>query len=325
MSDQATALRRAMERARTHSPAAVQPHINAVHPDVGDSTVMAVALPRASQPRLQLAKAIAVSSGKGGAGKSNIAVNMAVALSGLGLKVCLLDADMGLANADVLCNLTPKQTLEHVVAGKCKLWEAIMFAPGGFRLIPGASGVARMAELGQEERRRVLYQLAALERVADVLIIDTGAGISSMVVTFAAAAHTTVVVTTPEPTALTDAYGMIKTLCARAPDARIELVVNMCTSTEEAMRVFGRMDRVCRTFLRRRIQFGGAVPTDAAVRAAVRQRVPFVLLSPEAPATVAVRNLARRMVGLQDEAPPGEQAGRGFFTRVAKWLGRPDR
>ncbi|MHC4427546.1 MAG: P-loop NTPase, partial [Planctomycetota bacterium] len=125
-----------------------------------------------------LARAIAVTSGKGGVGKTNIAVNLAVTLARDGQRVCLLDGDLGLANADVLCSLTPRLTLEHVVAGRCRLAEAMLLAPGGFRLIPGACGVARLADLGTGDRLSILHQLAALEQVADALIIDTSAGLS---------------------------------------------------------------------------------------------------------------------------------------------------
>lgn len=353
MIDQATQLRRAMQAARSVGPSAggdaavlsIPPSIatgavsfapQPLRPHVIERAAVAApprevpqpqAAPRsngaAAAPRVKLARAVAVSSGKGGVGKSNLAVNIAVAMSRIGLKVGLLDADMGMANADVLCNVTPKMTLEHVVAGKCKLWEAMLLAPGGFRLIPGASGVARMAELSEQHRRGLLQQLAALERVADVLIIDTGAGISPNVLTFAAAAHTTIVTTTPEPTALTDAYGMIKALVSRSADAQVELVVNMVQSEEEGRSVFNRMDRVSRTFLRRPLVYAGAVPMDAAVPLAVRQRVPFVLHAPDAPATIAVQNVARRLVGLDDSpqepAKTAENRG-GFFARVASWL-----
>lgn len=350
MSDQATALRRAIEQARVSrepahghgssddssaaSATGIAVHEETDHglpPSVASGAVSFAPLPGRHRPvprvapaRIKLAKAIAISSGKGGVGKSNLAVNLAVLMSRMGLKVCLLDADMGLANADVLCNLTPKLTLEHVVAGKCKLWEAMMLAPGGFRLIPGASGVARMAELNIDDRRRLLQQLAALERVADVLIIDTGAGINSTVVSFAGAAHTALVTTTPEPTSLTDAYGMIKTLARRTipSESNIELVVNMTISPDEGRNVFGRMERVSRTFLGREIAFAGAIPTDPAVPTSVRQRVPFVLYAPDAPATQALRVLARRLVGVDDpyEVPTVRQQRSGFFARIASWM-----
>ncbi len=249
-----------------------------------------------------LARVIAVSSGKGGVGKSNLAVNLAVMMSGLGLKVCLLDADLGLANADVLCNLTPRLTLEHVLAGRCRLAEAAALAPGGFRLIPGASGVARLADLGLEHRRELLRQLALLERVADVIIIDTGAGIGRNVLAFAAAAHTTLVVTTPEPTAMTDGYGLIKSLSHRDPDRPVQVVVNLVSEAGEAEEVFARLDRVSRAFLNRPLEFGGMIPLDPSVRRAVRMRVPFSLLAPDGAATQAVRRLAVRLAGREERS-----------------------
>jgi len=265
----------------------------------------------------RLAQAIAITSGKGGVGKSNIAVNLAARLALLEQRVCLLDADLGLANADVLCNLSPRLTLEHVVAGRCRLAEVMLLAPGGFRLIPGACGVTRLADLDGPGRLALLEQLEALDRVADALVIDTAAGLSANVLAFAAAARRVVVVTTPEPTAMTDGYGMIKALACRAPGVHIDLVVNMVTSEAEGRSVFDRMSRVSRTFLGLTLEYAGAVPVDAAVRDAVRHRVPFSLLTPDSPATVAVDRLARRLAGRE---PAGEPRG-GFFSRLAGWLG----
>jgi flagellar biosynthesis protein FlhG len=266
-----------------------------------------------------MACAIAVSSGKGGVGKSNLAVNLAVALSGLGRKVCLLDADLGLANADVLCNLTPRLTLEHVVSGRCRLAEAALLAPGGFRLVPGASGVARLADLGEEPRRALLHQLRALEQVADIIVIDTGAGISANVLAFAAAAHRVIVVTTPEPTAITDGYGMIKTLVARSAQPNVDVVVNMVRNEREAQEVFARLDKVSRTFLRTTLSYGGAIPADSAVAEAVRMRVPFVLYAPSSRATEALWKLASRVAGVGSDHAAASHGG--FFGRMASWLG----
>jgi flagellar biosynthesis protein FlhG len=280
----------------------------------------------ASPAPVRMARAIAIASGKGGVGKSNLAVNLAVAMSQRGLKVCLLDADLGMANADVLCNLQPRLTLEHVVTGRCRLTEAMLLAPGGFRLIPGASGVARIADLGPSQRHALLQQLAALDRVADVILIDCGAGISANVVGFAAAAQNVVVTTTPEPTAITDGYGMIKSLLTHSPDVKIHLVVNMASSETEARNVFNRISRVTHTFLNRPIEFAGWVPSDAIVPAAVRQRLPFVLYAPDAPATAAVAKLAQRLTAPEQNEGDGagERTKRGFFGRLATWLGLAD-
>ncbi len=192
-----------------------------------------------------------------------------------------------------------------------------MLAPGGFRLIPGGCGVEKLADLDGAERRGLLSQLAALERVADCVVIDTSAGLSRNVLAFAAAAGRVVVVATPEPTAMTDAYGMIKALARRAPDVRITLVVNMASGDDEGRAVHARMSRVSRTFLRRDVEYGGFLPLDPAVREAVHHRVPFSLYAPGAPATVALRRLAHHLAGRPDpHAGPAE----GLFTRLFDWI-----
>jgi flagellar biosynthesis protein FlhG len=303
---------------------------------------------------VQLARTIGICSGKGGVGKSSLAVNLAVIMSqprevgGMGLKVCLLDADLGMANADVLCNLKPRATLEHVVSGKCELKDAMMLAPGGFWLIPGASGVTGMADLSLTSRNVVLQQLIVLEQIADVILVDCGAGISSNVAAFAAAATTTVVATTPEPTAMTDGYGMVKTLVMRTRDSLapgqahihslrrecegatkpdIRVLVNMATDDREGSAVFARMNRVSATFLDQSLRFAGVIPHDPAVAMAVRQRMPFALFAPESPATRAVRRIATGLVGGElpsqhvDNSVMGSSERPSFFARLAVWLG----
>ena len=276
----------------------------------------------------RIARAIAVSSGKGGVGKTNLAVNLAVAFAARGQRVGLLDADLGLANADVLCGITPRATLEDVVSSERSLEDVMVHAPGGFRLVPGASGVSRLADMGQTQRRNVLDQLLALERSTDVIIVDTGAGIGANSMAFAAAAHSIVVATTPEPTAIADAYGAIKTLVARGCRDGLRLVVNMAASEDEARAVHARIDRVARAFLSTRIEYAGAIPLDPLVPAAVRRRAPFSVVSPDAPASKAVRRLARVLADESAGAGSADQPGdarndhrsdqrKGFLARLA--------
>jgi flagellar biosynthesis protein FlhG len=181
-----------------------------------------------------------------------------------------------------------------------------------------------MADLEGSHRHRLLEQLQALERVADIILIDCGAGISSNVMGFAASASTVVVTTTPEPTAITDGYGMIKSLLSHAPQMNVNLVVNMAYDANEGAGVYGRINRVCRTFLHRTIEFGGTIPTDAAVPIAVRQRVPFVLHAPDSNATAMIRRIAANLAGFDDSEFASESTNEprsGFFGRLAKWLG----
>ena len=327
--DQATRLRelaaeqtgRQGERVRPSTP--VTPSIASMEPSIGE-------------PASSLAHATAFVSGKGGVGKSNLALNLSIALACRGKKVVLFDADMGMANLDVLCGLTPQATLEDVVKGRARLRDVLVTGPGGFQLVPGASGVAAMANLDGLSRRRILSQLSLLDDVADHLLIDMGAGISSSVIPFAAVADRVVVVTTPEPTAMTDAYGVIKTLVSRGFGSRLELVVNMVHSHEEGLGVYRRIERVVDRFLGVKLRLAAVLPHDPLLSSAVRVRKPVLLASPHAPITRAIDGLARSILGIQslsgdlathsgpqasdanEVAEASEQAG--FFHRLARML-----
>lgn len=269
-----------------------------------------------AEPRF--ARAIAVTSGKGGVGKSNLAVNLAAALASMGRRVCLIDADLGLANADVLCNLTPRVTLDDVVHGSASLSEALLTAPGGFRLVPGASGVSRLADMSALRRARLLRELARLERAVDDLIIDTGAGINANVLGFCAAAHLVLLTTTPEPTALTDGYGMLKAILARRTGGPVEVIINQARNMHEGAQVFRRLDRVSRTFLRTPLRHAGTVLDDPRVRDAVRERVPFLVRYPNCIAAREVRRMAAALV----EQPVDSSANSGFLSRLTRWMNR---
>ena len=256
---------------------------------------------------------IAVTSGKGGVGKTNLSVNLAICLAARRLEVMLLDADFGLANADVLLNVQPTANLSHVMSGRCDLSDVITEAPGGFRFVPGASGLTQMANLSVFEQHRVLTLLRDIERDADVLVLDCGAGISRSVTTLAAAADICLVVTTPEPTAITDAYATIKVVSQERPDARVGLVVNLCRSKAEGQNTYERLAGVANRFLEFAVSDFGYILSDDDVVRAVRQRMPLVLRYPRSSAAACVAGIAAR---LARDLETGRDS-RSFLRRVA--------
>lgn len=272
-------------------------------------------LPRGTGSPARRARIVAIASGKGGVGKTNIAVNLAIRLSSLGRKVVLLDADLGTANADVLCNIVPNGTLAHVVAGRRNIGDIMVKAPGGFFLIPGASGLAQMAALAQSERDRLMTQIEHIESVADMIMIDTGAGVSPNVISFAVAADQLLVVTSPEPPAITDAYALIKVVCRHEKRPNVAVLVNMVRDAEEARSVFNRIDATCRKYLKIAPRFAGHVLTDARVPLAVRRRRPFVIESPNADASTCISQLAHRM-----DRHACEPRSTGLLQRMTQWL-----
>lgn len=271
---------------------------------------------RVREPAVGRASVVAITSGKGGVGKSSIVVNLAVRLSQMGRRVLVVDADLGTANADVLCNLSPGVGLAHVLAGRRTLCETIVEAPGGFRLIPGASGLAQVAAMGEAARTRLMAQMRELEREADLILIDTGAGVGPNVLSFVCAADQQLVITTPEPTAMTDAYALIKTVWRQRADLDLRVFVNMVRSPEEARGVFGRIDSVCRRFLKLTPRYAGHLLHDVRVPLAVRRRMPFVLENPKCDASRGIAQLAHRM-----DRHAAEPSGEGLLRRMMMWFG----
>ncbi len=266
---------------------------------------------QAARPR---ASVIAITSGKGGVGKSNIAVNLSIKLASAGRKIVLLDADLGLANADVLCNVDLPFNLSHVIARKKSLDEVMVTGPGGFRLIGGASGLARMADLTDYDRQRLVEALHAVEAAADTIVIDTGAGISPNVLAFTRAADHVLVVTTPEPTAITDAYAVIKVISRDGMDRRVSLLVNQVRHVTEGRMVYERVAKVAKNFLGLNVLDAGHVVSDEHVKRAVLQRMPFLLASPRCGASFCIAQLAMRFE--QGISLPED----GFFQRMSRWF-----
>ena len=252
-------------------------------------------VPRPAAPRR--ARIVAVASGKGGVGKTNVAVNLAYCLSMAGRRVLLMDADMGTANA-------------HVVAGRRTLRQIMLKGPGGFALIPGTSGLANMAALGEAQLRTLMRQLQSFEKEVDLILLDTGAGVSPNVLSFVQRADQLLVVTTPEPPAITDAYAMIKVVARKDPHPQVLVVVNQVHDLAEARGVFARVDATCRRFLDLGIRFAGHVVHDRRVTTAVRRRRPFTLDCPSAAASVCIRELADRINGqMSRTGSAGQRAG----------------
>ena len=254
---------------------------------------------------------IAVTGGKGGVGKTNIAVNLAVSMSMEGLDVMLFDADLGLANVDVVLGMQPKYTLADVVSGEKTLADVVVEGPEGLRVIPAASGVAKMVEMQNSDEERLIRQLSDQLIPPDVLIVDTGAGIDQTVQTFVAACQSAVLVVCDEPASLTDAYALMKVLRVKKDIRRFEILANQVDNPVQGKQLFERISNVCDRYLDVELGYLGGIPTDMYLRRAVQERRALVSAYPRSPAATAIRDAGRR---LNRQAPRSESSGFGFFV-----------
>ncbi len=266
-------------------------------------------------------RVIAVTSGKGGVGKTNVVLNASITLAFGGARVVVLDADLGLGNIDVMLGIVPRYTLAHVAAGEVGIADIEVPGPGGIRIIPCGSGITSLLRLPESERAHLVSALAALEREADFIIVDTGAGLSPGVVGFLAAVEEVIVVTTPEPTSIADAYATVKVVSHENPAAPVMLVVNMARDLQEAEDAAEKITLVAKRFLQVNIKLLGFVPRDLCVARAVMQQKPFVLRYPSCPASRAVGEIANRLQGRGDEAASLQgfvgQGLAGFFRKIS--------
>lgn len=240
-------------------------------------------------------RVIAVASGKGGVGKTNVSVNLAVSLAHLGQRVLLLDADLGLANLDVMLGLHPKYNISHVLSGKRTLEEIILTGPAGVRIVPAASGIQRMAELSPAQHAGLIRAFSELSQTMDVLIIDTAAGISDSVVSFTKASQEVVIVVCDEPTSLTDAYALIKLLNREHGLFRFRIVANMVSNAREGRDLFNKLTRVTDKFLEVMLDFAGVVPYDEYLRKSVRKQRAVVEAFPRSKSSMAFKEMAKRV------------------------------
>ncbi|HRO81794.1 MAG TPA: MinD/ParA family protein, partial [Alicycliphilus denitrificans] len=247
------------------------------------------------------ARIIAVTSGKGGVGKTFVSANLAAALTRRGLRVLVLDADLGLANLDVVLNLHPKTTLHDVFTGKAQLEDAVIKAPGGFSVVLAGSGMVEYSRLTPEVRNEFFNVIQTLAPQYDVVLLDTGAGISDVVLFSVSLAQEVLIVATPEPTSLTDAYAAIKVLATQQKRQHVRMVVNQAARAGDGRAITGQLQQVLDRFVTTdsgrpvRLIHMGDIPADSSVREAVMRRQLLMLQMPGCPAALAVAQLANKL------------------------------
>ena len=240
-------------------------------------------------------RVIAVTSGKGGVGKTNISVNLAASLSLAGQRVMLMDADLGLANVDVLLGLEPHFDLQHVISGEKSLDEIIVQGPLGIHVVPASSGVEKMAELTSVEHASLIAAFSELKQPIDVLIVDTAAGIADGVVSFAKACQEVIVVVCDEPTSLTDAYALIKVLSMRHGIKQFQILANMVKDESQRLNLYEKLLNTTDRFLEVGLKYLGAVPFDEQLRQSVQAQKPVVEAYPRSPAAKALVRIGEKI------------------------------
>ena len=253
----------------------------------------------------KLIKVMAVTGGKGGVGKTNVTLNTAISLAQQGKRVMVLDADLGLANVDVLLGLRVEKNLSHVLSGECTLDEVLVEGPYGIKIAPATSGSQSMTELTPTEHAGLIRAFSELQSQIDVLIVDTAAGISDMVLSFSKASQDIMMVVCDEPTSLTDAYALIKILNKEHGVFRFKIVANMVRSMREGDELFSKLNKVTDRFLDVALELVAVIPFDENVRKSVRKQKAIVEAFPTSPAAMAIRRLAKKAIEWPIPNQPG--------------------
>ena len=251
---------------------------------------------------------ITITSGKGGVGKTNFTANLGWVLRQIRRRVMILDADLGLANVDIVLGLNPDFNLSHVFSGEKTLQEILIKGPAGLKILPASSGISTVTDLTEAQKLSLMEQMETLEDEFDFMLIDTGAGISKNVIYFNLAAQTMIVLVTPEPTSMTDAYALIKVLSRDYHQRRFTIVTNDVASEAEGLEVFEKLTRVADRFLSVSLDYLGAIPHDPSLREAVRMQRPVCEVFPNGPASQGIRKIARRVAEMENN-PMGSDLG----------------
>ncbi|ASP46604.1 MinD/ParA family protein [Cognaticolwellia beringensis] len=244
----------------------------------------------------QLIKVIAVSGGKGGVGKTNVSLNTAISLAKLGKSVLVLDADLGLANVDVMLGLRVQRNLSHVLSGECELDDIIIQGPAGINIIPATSGTQSMVDLTPSEHAGLIRAFSDMQTKFDILIVDTAAGISDMVLSFCRASQDVLLVVCDEPTSITDCYALMKLLSRDHGLFKFKVVANMVRSPKEGQNLFAKLSKVTDRFLDVTLELVAVIPYDENIRKSVRKQQAIVEAYPDSPASIGFKSLAKNII-----------------------------
>lgn len=260
------------------------------------------------------ARIVCVTSGKGGVGKTNITVNLAISLVKKGLRVLIIDSDFGLANVDVVMGVTPQYDLSQVIRHEIDIKDAIFEGPGGVKIVSGGSGVLDLINLSEIQLANLMDSLLLLDDVADVILFDTGAGVSKNILRLIAASQEIIVVTTPEPTAIMDAYALIKTIVSRNSDAKMSIIINRAENQNEAEDTIRKFISVVQLYLDTEVQSLGYIVNDSIVARAVKLQRPFILSFPKSAASRNVEEIAWKFMDIESKV--SATGLRGFFSNL---------
>lgn len=265
-------------------------------------------------------KIITITSGKGGVGKSNITANLALCLQSMGNRVLILDADFGLSNIDLMLGTTPKYNFSHIINESKRLVDIISEGPGGIKFISGGSGISELVHLNTEQLNFALQDLPQLEDVFDYLLIDTGAGVTDVIIKFILSSHEVIFVTTPEPTSIMDAYALLKNVCAEPHDRlKFWVLVNKAESGKEAQTVLDHFAEIAKRFLKIEVGKLGYIEFDQQVPKSVKLQTPLIMQYPHTTASKAIRKIAESLLDQSPQVQPGNSLAKLFKRFSAIW------
>ena len=268
-----------------------------------------------------LARVITVTSGKGGVGKSNMSVNMAIQLSRLGKKVIILDADFGLANVEVMLGTRPKYNMADMIFGGKDIRDVICKGPENIGFISGGSGIKELSNLSKDQISGIINMMYGLDSLADIIIIDTGAGISDAVIDMVLASSEVLLVTTPEPTSITDAYALLKTINKtpgfNAENTKIRMIGNRTLNMSDGYDLYNKLNSVVERFLNMKMEYLGAVPFDVNLTKAVMRQQPVSIAYPNTPAVKSIKDMAKTLIDMEQSETKSVRTGlSGLFSKM---------